>query len=261
MSPADAAKAYGIRPRTLRERAQKGLIPRMEDARGSYLYAVPSGVHDDNTAPDQEATESPPPVLDPEFEDTAPLRGTPSAEGETHSIAALFDVHVPNHDPRAWEIALRIIEDEQPDEVILVGDFLDMESMTGHTRTGPPEHTFQSELAAGRRELGRLREAAGDAAITYLEGNHESRPGRLAMQRMSQVFDLVGLDNLLGLRELGIAWRPEGSHIRRGLDNGITPEELSELVAQLALYSGFPSGVNTSLTLAEVFRERGIPLP
>ena len=51
------------------------------------------------------------------------------------------------------------------------------------------------------------------------------------------------------------------AHIRRGLDNGITPAELSELVAQLALYSGFPSGVNTSLTLAEVFSERGIPLP
>lgn len=50
-------------------------------------------------------------------------------------------------------------------------------------------------------------------------------------------------------------------HIRRGLDNGITPLELSELMAQVTLYSGFPSGVNGSRVLAEVLQERGIPLP
>jgi len=50
-------------------------------------------------------------------------------------------------------------------------------------------------------------------------------------------------------------------HLRRGLDNGITPEELSELMAQVTLYSGFPSGVNGSRVLAEVLTERGLPLP
>ncbi len=50
-------------------------------------------------------------------------------------------------------------------------------------------------------------------------------------------------------------------HLGRGLDNGITPGELSELMAQVTLYSGFPSGVNGSRVLAEVLRERGIPLP
>ncbi|HSH75440.1 MAG TPA: carboxymuconolactone decarboxylase family protein, partial [Longimicrobiales bacterium] len=50
-------------------------------------------------------------------------------------------------------------------------------------------------------------------------------------------------------------------HMRRGLDNGITPEELSELMAQVTLYSGFPTGVNGSRVLAEVLQERGIPLP
>ncbi|MDH3205497.1 MAG: carboxymuconolactone decarboxylase family protein [Gemmatimonadota bacterium] len=50
-------------------------------------------------------------------------------------------------------------------------------------------------------------------------------------------------------------------HLRRGLDNGITPEELSELMAQVTLYSGFPSGVNGSRVLAEVLTERAIPLP
>ena len=50
-------------------------------------------------------------------------------------------------------------------------------------------------------------------------------------------------------------------HLRRGLDNGLTAQELSELMAQVTPYSGFPSGVNGSRILAEVLQERGIPLP
>ncbi|MCI5106435.1 MAG: carboxymuconolactone decarboxylase family protein [Pseudomonadales bacterium] len=49
--------------------------------------------------------------------------------------------------------------------------------------------------------------------------------------------------------------------LEMGLDNGISPEELAELMAQVTLYAGFPSGVNGSRILAEVLRERGLPLP
>ena len=50
-------------------------------------------------------------------------------------------------------------------------------------------------------------------------------------------------------------------HLNRGLDNGLSTEEIAELIAQVTLYSGFPTGVNASRTFAEVLRERGLPLP
>ncbi len=50
-------------------------------------------------------------------------------------------------------------------------------------------------------------------------------------------------------------------HLNRGLDNGLTTEEISELIAQVTLYAGFPYGVNASRTFAEVLQERGMPLP
>ena len=50
-------------------------------------------------------------------------------------------------------------------------------------------------------------------------------------------------------------------HLGRGLDNGLTAEELAESMAQVTLYAGFPSGVNGARILAEVLRERDIPLP
>jgi alkylhydroperoxidase/carboxymuconolactone decarboxylase family protein YurZ len=51
------------------------------------------------------------------------------------------------------------------------------------------------------------------------------------------------------------------NQMNRALENGVTPEQLSELIAHLTLYAGFPRGVNGSRTAAEVLKEKGLPLP
>ena len=49
-------------------------------------------------------------------------------------------------------------------------------------------------------------------------------------------------------------------HIRRGLDNGLTPEEISEIILHVSFYAGWPTGVQASLKAAEAFEERGLSL-
>jgi 4-carboxymuconolactone decarboxylase len=52
--------------------------------------------------------------------------------------------------------------------------------------------------------------------------------------------------------------RPEQlrSHLARALDNGVTKEELIELITHLAFYSGWPNAM-TSITVAkEVFSKK-----
>lgn len=49
-------------------------------------------------------------------------------------------------------------------------------------------------------------------------------------------------------------------HIPRGLDNGLTPEEISEIILHVTFYAGWPTGVQASLTASEVFKERGLSL-
>ena len=49
-------------------------------------------------------------------------------------------------------------------------------------------------------------------------------------------------------------------HIPRGLDNGLTPEEISEIILHVTLYAGWPTGVQASLTAAEAFEQRGVAL-
>jgi len=50
-------------------------------------------------------------------------------------------------------------------------------------------------------------------------------------------------------------------HLNRGLDNGLTTQEIAELIAQVVMYDGFPAGVNASRLFAEVLQERGMALP
>ena len=50
-------------------------------------------------------------------------------------------------------------------------------------------------------------------------------------------------------------------HIGRALDeNGVAPEELSEIILHLTFYAGWPAAVNAGVLAAEAFEERGIPL-
>jgi 4-carboxymuconolactone decarboxylase len=42
-------------------------------------------------------------------------------------------------------------------------------------------------------------------------------------------------------------------HMRRALDNGVTPEELKALITHLAFYAGWPNAVNAGRVAIEVF--------
>ena len=49
-------------------------------------------------------------------------------------------------------------------------------------------------------------------------------------------------------------------HVPRGLDNGLTPEEISEIILHVTFYAGWPTGVQASRTAAEAFAARGLTL-
>ena len=46
-------------------------------------------------------------------------------------------------------------------------------------------------------------------------------------------------------------------HIPRGLDNGLTPEEISEIILHVTFYAGWPTGVQASLTAGRGVRGAG----
>ena len=46
-------------------------------------------------------------------------------------------------------------------------------------------------------------------------------------------------------------------HVGRALDNGVMPEELSELITHLALYAGWPAAMTAALVAKDVVADRG----
>ena len=56
---------------------------------------------------------------------------------------------------------------------------------------------------------------------------------------------------------VALGWEDQlKSHIGRGLTNGLTREEISEIVTHLAMYSGWPSAMTAAHVATDVFERR-----
>jgi 4-carboxymuconolactone decarboxylase len=53
-------------------------------------------------------------------------------------------------------------------------------------------------------------------------------------------------------------YRPDQlkGHIWRALDNGVTPDEIIEIITHLSFYAGWPNGGTAALIAKQVFQER-----
>ena len=47
-------------------------------------------------------------------------------------------------------------------------------------------------------------------------------------------------------------------HIGNALDNGVTREEIAEIITHMAFYAGWPTAVNATFLAREVFKEKGV---
>lgn len=126
------------------------------------------------------------------------------------------DVHVPFHDKGAWNLVLKAIRELQPDRVVTLGDFMDAYSVSSFPKTPERREGLGSEIKAGNVELDRLGEAAGDAKVVFLEGNHCFRLQRYLAEKAPELFDLVEISALLNIKKRGWTFVPYRNHITFG---------------------------------------------
>lgn len=110
----------------------------------------------------------------------------------------LPDVHAPFHNKRAVRLVRDVIEGEQPDTVISLGDFADNLAASGHQQTKAQNlPSIAEELAEARIVLHDL--VAGIPERHFIMGNHETRLNRYIAKNAPALRDWVSVEEALGL--------------------------------------------------------------
>ena len=109
---------------------------------------------------------------------------------------------------------------------------------------------------AGKKVIESLSSISPDLARYTIEfpfGDIYQRPGlSLKKRELATVAALTALGNC----------QPQlNVHINGALNVGCTPEEIIEVIIQMAVYAGFPAALNGMFVAKDVFTERSIIKP
>lgn len=130
------------------------------------------------------------------------------------------------HDWRAMNIFVDVCRMEQPDSIVILGDFLDLPSQGKYAQEAGFARTTQMAIDEGHAFLAILRGVAPAAEIVLVEGNHDRRMQNFVEQNalaafglrqanMPKAWPVMSLQNLLRLDELRITYMdayPAASH-------------------------------------------------
>lgn len=123
-------------------------------------------------------------------------------------ILAISDVHRPKYDAATWSIFLQAVRELKPDGVWILGDYVDLGSVTRHEKTADDAYTLKMELWDANRGLDELSAAIGGRPcdLLFADGNHEDRLRRyIASGRCPpELRDMIEeIEEELHLRERG----------------------------------------------------------
>jgi len=108
-------------------------------------------------------------------------------------VAFIPDVHVPNHDPRAWKLMLKVLDAFRPETIIILGDFAEFEPVSAHPRKPRSERFLTADLVPIASALAEL-ESVGALHKIYVMGNHESRLERYIAKNAPALDGLFSYD-------------------------------------------------------------------
>lgn len=116
--------------------------------------------------------------------------------------------------------------------------------------------------------LEKLNEIDGDAGLKVIESLQDVAPdlARLTIEfPFGDVYTREGLDlkgreiaTVAALTALGSCAPQLAVHVHGALNVGCTPQEVVEVIIQMAVYAGFPAALNGMAVAREVFEERGL---
>ena len=131
-------------------------------------------------------------------------------------IVILPDIHLTIKIPKPYQLAKKFIKDYKPTEIILLGDFMEVGSLSGYDLSKKRKiegKRFEKEIEIASGELDCLQKLC--KRITYLEGNHEDRVERY-LDDHPELEGILELPKRLNLAQRGIKWVKLNKLIKRG---------------------------------------------
>lgn len=122
------------------------------------------------------------------------------------TIMFMPDLHADVHDPAALDAFLRALQALNPDELVILGDFVDCHAPARWSKGSAAEYanTLPGELEAGKQILARIR-GMYNGVINFIPGNHEARILSYTKTYAPAIAGLVpDLPELLGFGRFGV---------------------------------------------------------
>jgi hypothetical protein len=132
-------------------------------------------------------------------------------------LGIISDVHIPEHDIGALTVAIRDLQNENIDGLLLNGDILDMHQVSRHFKD-PGKARIKKEFELGSQFLEAIRKAFPNIPIYFKEGNHEKRWPVWLRARAIEIWDdeEYTIPAKLRLGEKQIMWIPNIQPIKYG---------------------------------------------
>lgn len=92
------------------------------------------------------------------------------------TVLVMPDLHTPYEQRAAWKGFLRAVTHVQPDEVLILGDFMDTKAPARWSRGRAAEYAndLEWEIKNAVKRIDELRKVH-DGKVSFIEGNHEAR--------------------------------------------------------------------------------------
>jgi predicted phosphodiesterase len=127
------------------------------------------------------------------------------------------DMHFPYHDIQAIESFLWMVQQIQPDRVVLNGDIADFFQLSRFNLSGDRIDSLQEEIDMANEFRRLVRAKAPNAVVDETEGNHDSRVITYVHKNAQALKSLHALkpEALFRYRELEINWHPGAGFLLR----------------------------------------------
>jgi predicted phosphodiesterase len=122
-------------------------------------------------------------------------------------ILIVPDTHCPYHDVRAWNLMMKAAKLLKPHTIVSIGDLADFYAVSSHSKNPLRARQLDEEIKGVTALLDQL-DSLGAKERIYIAGNHEDRLTRYLQEKAPELFGVVGIPQLLRLKERGWTYVP-----------------------------------------------------